>query len=86
MSIPKADRADLRGCAVHSFDHYDRVTGISVYRSPAVHADEAYLYFDPVDLLPAAGRERWADPDQHKNMVAEAVEAAGCSHLKVISG
>lgn len=72
--------------AVHSFDHYDRVTGISVYRSPAVHADEAYLYFDPVDLLPAAGRERWADPDQHQNMVAEAVEAAGCSHLKVISG
>ena len=27
---------------IHSFEHYDRTTGISVYRSPAVHAELAY--------------------------------------------
>ena len=72
--------------AVHSFDHYDRVTGISVYRSPAVHADEAYLYFDPVDLLPEEGRALWADTSRHQSMIDAAVEAAGLSHLKVVSG
>jgi lysine 2,3-aminomutase len=72
--------------AVHSFDHYDRVTGISVYRSPAVHADEAYLYFDPVDLLPEEGQALWADPARHQPMIDAAVEAAGLSHLKIVSG
>lgn len=69
--------------AVHSFDHYDRVTGISVYRSPAVCAEEVYLYFDPVDLLPAEGRSRWADPAEHQPMIDEALGAAGLSHLRL---
>jgi lysine 2,3-aminomutase len=60
---------------VHSFEHYDRVTGISVYRSPNVRRDAVYLYFDPVDLLPPEGRARWADPAQHDVMVREAVTA-----------
>lgn len=69
--------------AIHSFDHYDRTTGISVYRSPAVCDDEIYLYFDPVDLLPEEGRARWARPEEHSRMIAEAVEAAGLSHLRL---
>ena len=66
---------------VHSFDHYDEVTGVSVYRSPAVADDKVYLYFDPIDTLPAAGRERWADETQHAAIVAEALEASGHGHL-----
>lgn len=68
---------------IHSFDHYDRATGISVYRSPAVHADLAYLYFDPVDLLPPEGQERWARPAEHQKMVDEAIRAAGLTGMPI---
>jgi lysine 2,3-aminomutase len=66
----------------HSYDHYDRVTGISVYRAPSVHADKVYLYFDPVHLLPQEGQERWARPAEHDLMISEAIAAAGLSHLQ----
>lgn len=62
---------------VHSFEHYDRNSGISVYRSPNVDPSVRYLYFDPIDLLPAEGRARWADPRQHGSMIDEALAAAG---------
>ncbi len=61
---------------VHSFEHYNRETGVSVYRSPNVNADAFYLYFDPIDLLPESGRARWANPDEHDAIIAEAIEAA----------
>ncbi len=61
---------------VHSYEHYDEVTGISVYRSPNVDPDKLYLYFDPIDTLPAEGQARWADPSEHAAMVREATEAA----------
>ena len=50
---------------LHSFDHYDEETGISIYRSPAIDADRAYVYFDPIHRLPAGGQARWADERQH---------------------
>lgn len=61
---------------IHSYEHYDRETGISVYTAPAVKKG-AFLYFDPIDLLPPEGRKRWADPAQHQAMVDEALRAAG---------
>jgi lysine 2,3-aminomutase len=66
---------------IHSFEHYDRTTGISVYRSPAVHADLVYLYFDPIDLLPKEGQERWSRPAEHQKMVDEAIAAAGLTGM-----
>lgn len=60
----------------HSFEHYNRVTGVSVYRSPNVDSSAYYCYMDPIDTLPEEGRARWADPAQHDAIVAEAVEAA----------
>ena len=63
----------------HSFEHYDRTTGISVYRSPNVDEGRFYLYFDPIDCLPPEGQARWADPTQHDVMVDEAVEHARTS-------
>jgi lysine 2,3-aminomutase len=62
---------------IHSFEHYDEVTGISVYRSPAVAREAYYLYFDPIHLLPNEGRRRWARPSEHEAMVGEALQAAG---------
>jgi lysine 2,3-aminomutase len=68
---------------LHSFDFYDEVTGVSVYRSPAVDASRAYLYFDPLDLLPAEGRERWSRPAEHDRIVKEALLAAGLAGKRV---
>ena len=61
----------------HSFEHYDRENGISVYTSPAVKADQYYLYFDPLHLLPSdAARARWKDPSAQQKMIETAVEKA----------
>ena len=60
----------------HSFEHYDRVTGISVFESPNVSPGEKYVYFDPIDQLPLEGRERWADPREHARMIDEALARA----------
>lgn len=66
---------------VHSYDHYDETTGISVYRSPSVDEERLYLYYDPIHLLPEEGRRRWADESEHSSMVDEAIEAAGLKGL-----
>src|SRR4030095_9593810 len=60
----------------HSYEHYDRTTGVSAFTAPAVHPGEMYFYFDPIDLLPEAGQARWADPAEHQTMVEEARAAA----------
>ncbi len=60
----------------HSYEHYDRATGVSVFTAPAVHPGEMYFYFDPIDLLPPEGQARWADPTEHQRMVEEARAAA----------
>jgi lysine 2,3-aminomutase len=61
---------------VHSFEHYDRETGIAVYVSPVVHPGQYFCYFDPIPLLSPEGQERWADPAKHDDLIAEAVETA----------
>jgi len=66
---------------LHSYDHYDQTTGISIYRSPSVDPGRYYVYFDPLDRLPPAGRRRWADPAEHGRMIKEAVLAAGLGAL-----
>jgi lysine 2,3-aminomutase len=62
---------------VHSFEHYDRTTGVSVFRSPNIDENAVYLYFDPIELLPIEGRARWADPNEHASIISNAVLAAG---------
>jgi lysine 2,3-aminomutase len=61
----------------HSYEHYDRTTGISVYTAPAVRPGDHFLYFDPIDQLPPEGQRRWADPAQHQPMIDEAIAASG---------
>ena len=60
----------------HSFEYYDRVTGVSAYTSPAVRPGKLFLYFDPLYLLPAEGQRRWADPAQHQAIMDEALAGA----------
>jgi lysine 2,3-aminomutase len=61
---------------VHSYEHYDQETGISVYQSPVVHPGQYFCYFDPIHLLSPAAQARWADPSQHNRMIDEALQAA----------
>jgi len=66
---------------VHSYDYYDRVTGISVYRSPSVDDSKVYLYFDPISSLPIEGQKMWEDESVHEDLIQNAIKAAGFEHL-----
>jgi len=61
---------------VHSYDYYDRTTGISVFTAPSVKPGRYFTYFDPIDALPEAGRLLWADPRQHQKMIDQAIDRA----------
>ncbi|HEX4352830.1 MAG TPA: hypothetical protein VHZ95_07955, partial [Polyangiales bacterium] len=71
---------------VHSFEHYDRTTGVSVFRSPNIDENAVYLYFDPIELLPPEGRAQWADPNEHGTIIGNAVIAAGQDPAVLPSG
>jgi lysine 2,3-aminomutase len=62
---------------VHSAEHYDETTGVSVYAARAVKPDQLFCYFDPIRTLPEAGRKRWQDPAEHEQIVEEALRACG---------
>jgi lysine 2,3-aminomutase len=60
---------------VHSFEHYDRENGISVYSAPSVKPG-FFLYFDPIAQLAPESRERWKLPDEQTRMVDTAIKTA----------
>lgn len=60
---------------VHSFEHYDRDTGIAVYTAPSVKPGY-FLYFDPIDTLAPEVQARWRDPAEQARMIEAAVAAA----------
>jgi len=60
---------------VHSFEHYDRETGVAVYTAPSVKPGY-FLYFDPVDTLSPEIQARWRDPADQARMIEAAVGAA----------
>ena len=59
----------------HSFEHYDRDTGISVFAAPSVKPGY-FLYFDPVDTLAPNVQARWKDPVEQQKMVDDAIMKA----------
>jgi lysine 2,3-aminomutase len=59
----------------HSFEHYDRETGISVFTAPSVKPG-FFLYFDPVDTLSPDIQARWKDKAKQNGMIDSAVAAA----------
>ena len=61
---------------IHSFEHYNRETGVSVYRAPAVKRDQFFTYLDPLRTLPESVRKDWADPAKREQMLAAAFEEA----------
>ncbi|HEY4057747.1 MAG TPA: KamA family radical SAM protein, partial [Kofleriaceae bacterium] len=59
----------------HSFEHYDRDSGISVFSAPSVKPG-FFLYFDPVDTLTPEYQAKWKDQAEQQKMVDAAIAAA----------
>ncbi len=61
---------------IHSYEHYDRETGISVYQAPSVKPGQYFLYFDPIDTLSTDIQAAWNNPAKRTEMKEAALEAA----------
>ena len=60
----------------HSFESYNRETGIAVFTSPSVKPGAFFLYFDPLRTLTTEQQARWRSPAERQRMIAEALEQA----------
>jgi lysine 2,3-aminomutase len=60
----------------HSYEYYDRETGISVYTAPSVKPGQYFMYFDPLHQLSTAAQRRWADPAEQEVMMQMALGKA----------
>jgi lysine 2,3-aminomutase len=60
----------------HSYEYYDRETGISVYTAPAVKPGKLFLYFDPLHQLSTSTQRRWEDPTERQTMIDDATGRA----------
>lgn len=58
---------------VHSPEHYDRASGVSVFASPSVKPGKKFLYFDPIASLDEVHRERWSIPAERRAMIDAAL-------------
>ena len=63
----------------HSFEHYDRDTGISVFASPSVKPG-FFLYFDPIDMLAPEFAAKWKHPIEQNRMIEHAIQQATLNH------
>ncbi len=60
---------------VHSPEHYDRASGISVFTSPSVKPGKQFLYFDPIAALDEEHQHRWTIPTERRAMIDAALSA-----------
>jgi lysine 2,3-aminomutase len=57
----------------HSFEHYNRETGIAVFTSPGVKPGVKFLYFDPLCSLTPEIQARWSIQGERTMMIEEAL-------------
>jgi lysine 2,3-aminomutase len=60
----------------HSYEYYDRETGVSVYTAPSVKRGQYFLYFDPLHQLSTSAQRRWLEPAEQERMVRDALDKA----------
>ena len=60
----------------HSYEYYDRDTGISVYSAPSVKPGQLFMYFDPLHQLSTHQQRRWGDEAEREIMVNDALAKA----------
>jgi lysine 2,3-aminomutase len=61
---------------VHSYEHYDRGTGVSVFSAPSVKPGQLFTYFDPIAGLSADEQRRWSEPAEQQAMIQDALVKA----------
>jgi lysine 2,3-aminomutase len=61
---------------MHSYEHYDTETGISVYTAPSVKKDQFFCSFDPLSSLSEKIRRDWLDAHKRTQMVNDAIAKA----------
>ena len=61
---------------VHSYEYYDRDTGVSVFAAPSVKPSQLFMYFDPLHQLATHQQRRWSDPAEQQTMTADALARA----------
>ena len=59
---------------VHSFEHYDRRTGISVFKAPSVKKDKKFTYVDPLRTLSRQMQKDWQDEKKREQMMRDAID------------
>jgi lysine 2,3-aminomutase len=57
---------------VHSYEYYNRETGISVYTAPSVKPGQYFMYFDPLHTLSESTRKDWQNTIRREQMVQDA--------------
>src|SRR5450432_1186503 len=60
----------------HSYEFYDRETGISVYQAPSVKPGELFIYLDPLHQLSTHQQRRWGDAVEQRVMIDDALSKA----------
>jgi lysine 2,3-aminomutase len=60
---------------IHSFEHYNQQTGVSVYKAPAVKPGFFY-YVDPIRTLSPSVQVDWKDPFKREEMINDALSDA----------
>ncbi|MGH7271635.1 MAG: KamA family radical SAM protein, partial [Polyangiaceae bacterium] len=60
----------------HSYEVYDRDTGVSVYSAPSVKPGQFFVYLDPLHQLSTHQQRRWADPSERQGIVEAALVKA----------
>ncbi len=61
---------------VHSYEHYNRETGISVYTAPSVKKGNLFTYVDPLRSLSDSVRKDWQDEKKRTEMLQDAFNSA----------
>jgi lysine 2,3-aminomutase len=60
----------------HSYEYYNRDSGIAVYTSPGVKPGAFFLYFDPIRSLAPEYQVRWQNAVERAVMIQQALDAA----------
>ncbi|MDF5732791.1 MAG: KamA family radical SAM protein [Rhizonema sp. PD38] len=62
---------------IHSYEYYNRETGVSVYTAPSVKPGKYFMYFDPFHSLSEEIRQAWRDQKKRQQMCLDAIYHSG---------
>jgi lysine 2,3-aminomutase len=65
----------------HSYEYYDRESGIAVFTSPAIRPGKLFTYFDPIASLDEYHQELWKDPVLRQKLLDDTLEIVLANEL-----